>query len=93
MSLQAKSETSAPETIEAALPEGTVLHLWLKARHAGDEAKLFVAVDGNDIGEPSTRRTGEFEFFAVTLAKGGRAALSYDATTTALSVAYAFRPE
>lgn len=58
MSLQAKSETSAPETIEAELPEGTVLHLWLKARHAGGEAKLFVAVDGNDIGEPSTRRTG-----------------------------------
>lgn len=29
----------------------------------------------------------------MTLAKGGRAALSYDATTTALSVAYAFRPE
>ncbi|MEI1251368.1 glycoside hydrolase family 32 protein [Rhizobium aouanii] len=93
MSLQAKSETSAPETIEAELPEGTVLHLWLKARHAGGEAKLFVAVDGNDIGEPSTRRTGEFEFFAVTLAKSGRATLSYDATSTALSVAYAFRPE
>ncbi|MGO8565250.1 hypothetical protein ACC743_38335, partial [Rhizobium ruizarguesonis] len=51
MSLQAKSETSAHETIEAALPEGTVLHLWLKALHAGDESKLFVAVDGNDIGE------------------------------------------
>ncbi len=34
MSLQAKSETSAPETIDAELPEGTVLHLWLKARPA-----------------------------------------------------------
>ncbi|MGO8070845.1 glycoside hydrolase family 32 protein, partial [Rhizobium leguminosarum] len=62
-------------------------------RHAGGEAELVVAGDGNDIGEPSTRRTWEFEFFAVTLAKGGRATLSYDATSTSLSVAYAFRPE
>lgn len=93
MSLQAKSVNPQLETIAADLPAGTVLHLWLKARTAGAEAKLFVAVDGGDAGEPATRRSGEFEFFTVTLAKGGHVTLSYDAAATALSVAYAFWPE
>ncbi|KQV33580.1 MULTISPECIES: glycoside hydrolase family 32 protein [unclassified Rhizobium] len=93
MSLQAKSVNQQLETIQAELPAGTVLHLWLKARTAGGQAKLSIAVDGGDAGEPSTRRSAEFEFFAVTLAKGGSATLSYDAATTSLSVAYAFRPE
>lgn len=93
MSVQAKSVAPMLQIIEAGLPAGTVLHLWLKARGAGAEARLFVAVDDSDVGEPATRRSGEFEFFAVELSKGGRATLSYDEATTALSVAYAFRPE
>lgn len=93
MSVQAKSVAPMLQIIEAGLPAGTVLHLWLKARGAGAEARLFVAVDDSDVGEPATRRSGEFEFFAVELSRGGRATLSYDEATTALSVAYAFRPE
>ena len=93
MSLQAKSPNRQLETIQAELPAGTVLHLWLKARTKGARASLSVAIDGGDVGEPSTARAAEFEFFTVLLAKGGSATLSYDAATTALSVAYAFRPE
>jgi beta-fructofuranosidase len=85
--------SSALDVIEAELPAGTVLHLWLKARTGGSAAKLFVSVDDVDIAGPSSRRDGEFEFFAVTHGTGGRAVLAYDADTTALSVAYAFHPQ
>ncbi|WP_429810375.1 glycoside hydrolase family 32 protein [Ensifer sp. B1-9] len=93
MTLQAKPVSAALEIIEADLPAGTVLHLWLKARAAGSEAKLFVTVDGNDIASPSTHRVAEFEFFAVALEAGGHTVLACDTTTTAVSVAYAFRPQ
>ena len=92
MTSQAKSVAPALQTITAELPAGTVLHLWLKAREGG-EAKLFVTVDRSDVADPATRRTEEFEFFAVPLATGGRTVLAYDAATTALSIVYAFRPE
>jgi len=93
MTLQAKSVTPMLQTIEADLPAGTMLHLWLKARGDGDEARLFVTVERRDVADPSTRRIEEFEFFEVTLGTGGRTVLTYDATTTTLSIAYAFRPE
>ncbi len=93
MTLQAKSVAPMLRTVEADLPAGTVMHLWLKAREAGSEARLFVSVDRSDVADPATHRAGEFEFFAVPLDKGGRAVLAYDAATTALSVVYAFRPE
>lgn len=92
MTLSAKSVASAFQTITADLPAGTVLHLWLKALGAG-AAKLSVRVGQDDIADPATTRTGEFEFFAVPLGAGGHTVLAYDATTTALSVAYAFQPE
>ena len=92
MNSQAKSVAPALQTITAELPAGTVLHLWLKARQGG-EARLFVSVDRSGVAEPATRRAEEFEFFAVLLATGGRTVLAYDAATTALSIAYAFRPE
>ncbi|WP_234187773.1 glycoside hydrolase family 32 protein [Shinella sp. NM-101] len=92
MTLQAKSVAPVPETIRADLPAGTVLHLWLKARAAGEPARLLIAVDGSEIGEPAISRTEEFEFLAVTLAAGGHTTLSYDDATTTLSVAYAFHP-
>jgi beta-fructofuranosidase len=93
MTLQAKSVAPMLQTIEADLPAGTVLHLWLKARGDGDEARLFVTVERRDVADPSTRRIEEFEFFEVTLGSGGRTVLAYDATTTTLSIAYVFRPE
>ncbi|NRQ12983.1 GH32 C-terminal domain-containing protein [Ensifer sesbaniae] len=93
MTLQAKPVNAALEIIETDLPAGTVLHLWLKARSAGSEAKLFVTVGGNDLASPSTHRAAEFEFFAVALEAGGRTVLACDATTTAVSVAYAFHPQ
>jgi len=92
MTLHAKSVAPGLETIEADLPAGTVLHLWLKARMAGRAAKLLLTVGGSDVAEPSTSRTEEFEFLAVRLAAGGHTLLAYDASTTALSVAYAFQP-
>lgn len=91
MTLQAKSEAAVLQAIEADLPAGTVLHLWLKAR-AGSEARLSVAVDGSEVAAPATRRTEEFAFAAVTLAAGGRTVLAYDDAAMALSIAYAFRP-
>lgn len=93
MTSQAKSAAPVLQTIEADLPAGTVLHLWLKAREAGGEARLSVTAGRSDVAEPSTRRTEEFVFFAVPLGAGGRTVLAYDAATTALSVVYAFRPE
>lgn len=93
MTSQTKPVSSALEVLEAELPAGTVLHLWLKARAAGGEAKLFVTVDRVDVAGPSSRRAGEFEFVAVTLGTGGRTVLAYDAATTALSIAYAFHPQ
>ncbi|HEV7249265.1 MAG TPA: glycoside hydrolase family 32 protein [Shinella sp.] len=93
MTLHAQSAAPTLQTIEADLPAGTVLHLWLKARTSGEEARLFVTVDRSDVADPSTRRSEEFAFFAVTLAAGGRTVLAYDAATTALSIAYAFQPE
>ncbi|MBB3388206.1 beta-fructofuranosidase [Rhizobium sp. BK275] len=93
MSLAAKSAVAVLQSIEADFPSDTVLHLWLKARRAGGEARLFVTVDHEDVADPATRRTQEFEFFAVTLGKSGRAVLAYDEADTMLSVAYAFRPE
>lgn len=93
MTLSAKSAAPLLQAIEADLPAGTVLHLWLKARRAGGEARLFVTVDRSDVADPSTRRTAEFEFFAVALGAGGRTVLAYDAATTELSIAYAFHPQ
>ncbi|MEI2301762.1 GH32 C-terminal domain-containing protein [Ensifer sp. MJa1] len=93
MTSQTKPASPVLEIIEAELPAGTVLHLWLKARAAGGEAKLFVTVNRKDIADPSTRRAEEFEFLAVTLATGGRTVLAYDADTTVLSVVYAFHPQ
>jgi len=93
MTSQAKSAAPVLQTIEADLPAGTVLHLWLKAREAGGQARLSVTAGRSDVAEPSTRRTEEFAFFAVTLGAGGRTVLAYDAAATALSVVYAFRPE
>jgi len=93
MTSQAKSAAPVLQTIEADLPAGTVLHLWLKAREAGGEARLSVTAGRSDVAEPSTRRTEEFAFFAVPLGAGGRTVLAYDAAATALSVIYAFRPE
>jgi len=93
MTSQAKSAAPVLQTIEADLPAGTVLHLWLKARAAGGEARLSVTAGRSDVAEPSTRRTEEFVFFAVPLGTGGRTVLAYDAAATALSVIYAFRPE
>ncbi|NVD42929.1 glycoside hydrolase family 32 protein [Ensifer sp. HO-A22] len=93
MTVQTRSVRSALEVIEAELPAGTVLHLWLKARAAGGEAKLFVTTDRGDVAEPTTRRAEEFELFPVVLERGGRTALAYDASTAALSVTYAFHPD
>ena len=93
MTSQAQSVRPAPDTIEADLPAGTVLHLWLKARSAASAASLSIVVDGNDSGEPATRRTEEYEFLSATLSTGGRVVLSYDPATTLLSVAYAFLPQ
>ncbi|MXN45632.1 glycoside hydrolase family 32 protein [Shinella kummerowiae] len=93
MTLQAESVAPMLQTIEADLPAGTVLHLWLKAWGDGDEARLFVTVERRDVADPSTRRIEEFEFFEVTLGTGGRTVLAYDVTTTTLSIAYAFRPD
>lgn len=92
MTVQIKTVSPLLEIIEAELPAGTVLHVWLKARTAGNEAKLFVTVDGDDHAGPATRRADEFEFFAIAVETGGRAVLAYDGATTALSVAYAFHP-
>ena len=93
MTSQTKPASPALEIIEAEFAAGTVLHLWLKARSAGREAKLFVSVERNDIADPFTCRAEEFEFFAVTLGTGGHTVLAYDAETTALSVVYAFHPQ
>ena len=93
MTSQTKLASPALEIVEAAFAAGTVLHLWIKARETGGKAKLFVSVERNDIADPSTRRTEEFEFFAVTLGTGGHTVLAYDAETTALSVVYAFHPQ
>ena len=92
MTLHATSVAPGLETIEADLPAGTVLHLWLKARTAGKAATLFVTVGDSVVAEPSTARTEEFELLTVTLTTGGRTVLAYDASTATLSVAYAFRP-
>lgn len=93
MTSQTRPASPVLEIVEAELPAGTVLHLWLKARKIGDEAKLSVTLDRSEIAGPSTRRAEEFEFFAVTLGTTGRTVLAYDAETTALSVAYAFHPQ
>ena len=58
MTSQAKSVSPLLQTIEADLPAGTVLHLWLKAQDTAGEARLFVTVDRNPAAEPVTRRTG-----------------------------------
>ncbi len=92
MSLPAPSLQSPRVTIETTLPAGSVLHLWLKAL-SGTEATLAVSTNGTAIAHPATGRTGEFEFAAVPVTTGGATLLSYDPTTTALSVAYAFQPE
>lgn len=93
MTSQTKPASPVLEIVEADLPAGSVLHLWLKARAAGSEAKLSITLDRSEIAGPCTRRAGEFEFFAVTLGTGGRTVLAYDAETTALSIAYAFHPQ
>ncbi|MGE6784464.1 GH32 C-terminal domain-containing protein [Ensifer adhaerens] len=93
MTSQTKTASPVLEIVEAELPAGTVLHLWLKARETGNDARLSVTVDRSEIAGPSTRRAGEFEFVAVTLETGGHTVLAYDAQTTALSIVYAFHPQ
>lgn len=78
------------ETIEAALPAGTIVHAWLKAARDGTPARMAASVAGTDIGELTAGNSEEFELKTLVVEKGGETVLSYDAAATAVSVVYAF---
>ncbi|ASY60160.1 GH32 C-terminal domain-containing protein [Sinorhizobium sp. CCBAU 05631] len=78
------------KTLSAALPAGTTIHAWLKAIDAGTPAELRADQEGRDAGRLMARNSEEFEFQSLVIESGGETTLTYDATTTTLSVVYAF---
>jgi beta-fructofuranosidase len=78
------------KSLSAVLPTGTTIHVWLKAVDAGTPAELRADQEGRDAGRLTARNSEEFEFQSLVIESGGKTTLTYDATTTALSVVYAF---
>jgi beta-fructofuranosidase len=78
------------KTSSAILPAGATIHAWLKAAHAETPAEMTAGRDGKEIGRLSARNTEEFEHRTLVLEGGGETVFTYDASTTALSVLYAF---
>ncbi|TCN20561.1 GH32 C-terminal domain-containing protein [Sinorhizobium americanum] len=78
------------KTLSAALPAGTTIHAWLKAVYPGTPAELRADQEGRDAGRLTARNSEEFEFQSLVIESGGETTLTYDATTTALSIVYAF---
>jgi len=90
---QTTSVTPPHAFMEAELAPGSVVHIWFKARAIGGEGRLFITVDGNEVSAASTHRAAAYQFVTISIAAGGLTRISYDDTTTALSVAYAYQPE
>jgi beta-fructofuranosidase len=78
------------KSLSAVLPAGATIHAWLKAVDAGTPAELRANQEGRDAGRLTARNSEEFEFQSLVIESGGKTTLTYDATTTALSVVYAF---
>ncbi|KQW56653.1 MULTISPECIES: beta-fructofuranosidase [unclassified Ensifer] len=79
------------ENISAVLADATTIHIWLKARQMGTSAEIKATVAGREIDRLMASNSDEFEQRSLDLGQGGRTVLSYDPTTTQVSVAYAFQ--
>ncbi|WP_034854398.1 beta-fructofuranosidase [Sinorhizobium sojae] len=78
------------KTLNADLPAGAIIHAWLKAAEAETPAEMTASRDGKVIGRFTARNAEEFEHGTLVVEDGGETVLAYDATTTTLSVVYAF---
>ncbi|MBB5538886.1 GH32 C-terminal domain-containing protein [Rhizobium giardinii] len=88
--LTAPSVEYAQSTICAVLPAGTTAHIWLKALQAETPASLSATVGGIEIGVVTTDNIEEFSFRTLAFSQGGETTLSYDPSTTELSIVYCF---
>ncbi|MCA1441423.1 GH32 C-terminal domain-containing protein [Ensifer sp. IC4062] len=78
------------ETLSAALPAGTTIHLWLKATQGRAVADMAVSVAGSEVGLLTVDNAEEYQLRTLHLENGGQTEFRYDPTTTAVSVVYAF---
>ncbi|QFI70327.1 glycoside hydrolase family 32 protein [Sinorhizobium alkalisoli] len=78
------------ESLNADLPAGAIIHAWLKAVGAGAPAEMTASREGKEIGRLSAGNAEEFEHGTLVVEGGGKTVLTYDPTTTAVSVVYAF---
>ncbi|WP_040675637.1 GH32 C-terminal domain-containing protein [Rhizobium grahamii] len=92
MTIQTGTLSLSRENVSAYLHAGDVIHIWLKALIAETEASVSVTVEDVELARVASARSEEFEFQHIVVSDGGKVVLSYEPSTTAVSVIYSFDP-
>lgn len=81
--------------ISTLIAAGSVVHAWLKAAEATDNAgaaQATLSIDGSEVAVWASREPG-FRFVSFTAEQGGQMRITWDDADTELSAVYAFNPQ
>ena len=76
--------------LRAEVPVSATLHVWLKARSEAVPGSIAFMLNGEKIGDVSVSNCEEYVFRTFVAVTGGELECVFDASTTAVSVAYFF---